>query len=392
MRDYEDFEIIEAITSGGTRPYVIDKNLDFVPWAKARIDDLASRNRSRRTLDNNAQALRHLAAYMKYSRLKSLTDFDDRSDLLFGFREWLRNPYSDQADNVAVILQPDKGGHPKKRQDSTVNVYVGCISALLRNAYIQGILKKDPIPYTRRPVSPSRRATYSIVASTEERLREVNGLTLEIPREPPKVLSKKRREAALAACRQPRDSAILVTLMEGGFRAGELLGMRVEDVDFAQSGIHVVRRLDNPNGALAKGEDRFVDMPKEVMALLHEYLSKDWLSSRPKTDMLWVVVADPMNVRNGEAMDKDTLRSLFGAIGRRAKFGIHPHMLRHTHITDLVRDYRRRGEPIDWKFIADRVGHENVAETMQTYSHLSPEDHKSEYERLRSRRAQGRST
>jgi len=88
---------------------------------------------------------------------------------------------------------------------------------------------------------------------------------------------------ALSDARSPRadpggfrDRLICLKLKEGGFRLGELLGMRLSDLDFGKRGVHVRFRTNNENAARAKagyGRDRFVHLPPPLLGLLDLYLT-----------------------------------------------------------------------------------------------------------------------
>jgi integrase/recombinase XerD len=71
---------------------------------------------------------------------------------------------------------------------------------------------------------------------------------------------------------------------------------------------------------------------------------------------------------------------MFEYYSRRSRVTIHPHALRHTHATDLVRSYLRDGEAVDWKFVQERLGHASGVTTMQIYTHLTDEDRRRAYE------------
>ena len=69
--------------------------------------------------------------------------------------------------------------------------------------------------------------------------------------------------ALLGACRSARDRLIVLLMARAGLRRGEVLGLRRSDVhlladsrglgcEVARAHLHVVRREDNPNGAVAK--------------------------------------------------------------------------------------------------------------------------------------------
>lgn len=54
-------------------------------------------------------------------------------------------------------------------------------------------------------------------------------------------------------------------------------------------------------------------------------------------------------------------------------------MLRHTHATELVREYISKSEQINWKYISKMLGHSTVTTTMKIYAHLTPKDYKKEF-------------
>lgn len=367
------YRIIEAVTSKGTRPYLVNDRLDFVGWHREYIDYLCQEGRSQNTLRNKAYALKHLADFLHEEGL-GLGDLD--SDRLFDFRNWLSNPFRSGPQNVSA-LPGTSVQNGKRLEPSSVDEYISCISSYLRFAVKKGLLKVDPTPYFRKQILHG-------VSTLESKKRfsthKINGLRQNKRNGRPKTITKAIFRKMLNATVGNRDKALLCLLYEGGFRSGEVLGMRVEDISFEDCGIWVRRRLDNPNGALAKGEDRFVELPLEVMALVELYLSEEWLSAGPKHEMLWINSKTPKRESLGNPLS--SLSAIFLTLSQVVEVHVHPHMLRHSHVTNLARGYRERGEPIDWKFISSRVGHSSVTVTMQTYAHLGPEDHKPEYRRV----------
>ena len=100
-----------------------------------------------------------------------------------------------------------------------------------------------------------------------------------------------------------RDRLLCLLLKEGGFRLGELLGTRMEDLDFGKQGVHVRFRADNQNGARAKagyGRDRFVHLPFTVLGLLDVYITEVWIEANPRTDHLWIVLKKEARDRDGQ--------------------------------------------------------------------------------------------
>jgi integrase/recombinase XerD len=89
-------------------------------------------------------------------------------------------------------------------------------------------------------------------------------------------------------------------------------------------------------------------------------------------------------------MTKSTLDSMFKYYSKKTGIKIHPHMLRHTHATELAREYISKGEQINWEYISKRLGHSSITTTMEIYAHLKPEDYKKEYQRLQEYKKQKR--
>jgi len=174
----------------------------------------------------------------------------------------------------------------------------------------------------------------------------------------------------------------------------ELLGMRMEDLEFGKQGVHIRFRPDNENGARAKagyGNDRFVHLPTDVLGLLDVYLTEIWIEASPGTDHLWIVLKKEAKSREGRstygtALTVAAVEKVFQHYSQKSGVILHPHVLRHTHATTLVRSYLQNGESVDWKFVQERLGHASVVTTMQTYTHLTNEDRQHAYERYQQKR------
>lgn len=89
----------------------------------------------------------------------------------------------------------------------------------------------------------------------------------------------------------------------------------------------------------------------------------------------------------GAALTMAAVEKMFQYYSKRSGIMLHPHVLRHTHATALVRSYSQDGEAVDWKFIQERLGHASVVTTMQTYTHLTNEDRKWAYDQYQERRS-----
>src|SRR5204863_4596265 len=116
-----------------------------------------------------------------------------------------------------------------------------------------------------------------------------------------------------------------------------------------------------------------------------------WIEATPAATHLWIVLNKRAKSREGgstygAALTVAAVEKMFQYYSQRSGIKLHPHVLRHTHATALVRSYLREGEAVDWKFIQQRLGHASVVTTMQTYTHLTNEDRKWAYDRYQQRR------
>jgi integrase/recombinase XerC len=146
-----------------------------------------------------------------------------------------------------------------------------------------------------------------------------------------------------------REAAILETLYGSGLRAAELVGLNVEDVDFAADVLRVRGK---------GGKDRIVPMGRQERSALERYLDRRRNSREPAVFL------------NGRGT-RLTTRSV-QTIVRRAMLRVpdasatNPHSLRHAFATHLL----ERGA--DLRAVQELLGHSSLA-TTQVYSHVTAE-------------------
>ncbi|MED1285832.1 tyrosine-type recombinase/integrase [Bacillus mycoides] len=380
---YEVVSIREAQTDNGTMYYLMDENLDFIPLVKEYLDMIqarAEREVSPNTIRTYCYNLWYFIVYLKIKGLDVL-DLDGKPDILTNFKLWLKNPYRFY-ENVEML---DCEYVEDNLKVSTVNAIVDRVSSLFLWLKASKRIKDNPVVYRNVMVSNAMRDKDMLSHTRRSRTVQKNILKSKVPHVIPKTIDQKDFKTYLEAVNLLRDKIILLALKEGGLRSGELLGIKLEDIDYGEQGIHIRFRPDNENGSRAKvgyGRDRFVHLPSDLMVLIDRYISSDWVNNDPVTDFLFVVVNSNNPMDNGKPMKKSTITSTLNHYNRKTGIKLNTHKLRHTHVTELAREYISKREPINWKYIQERVGHKNVATTMQIYAHLNAEDHKKEYQRM----------
>ena len=381
----------------GRMYYLIDGNYDFIPDAKEFLDWKAATNRAPATMKAYCS---RLLWYYRFLWQHDLRVLEATPANLTEFVIWLCNPYRDSA-TVSPIHQASP------LTASSVNLILQVVGAFYRFLVRRGRVSESPVCYvdvprgkwlTERDLLAHTRRGQAVVQRMELKLKEPSRLLPTVSEQEFQTFIDSIHMGQDPNGDPPgfRDRLLCLMLKEGGFRIGEILGLRMEDLEFGKQGVHVRFRSDNENGARAKagyGHDRFVHLPSDILGLLDIYLTEVWIEATPATTHLWIVLNKRAKSREGDstygaALTVATVEKMFQYYSQRSGIKLHPHVLRHTHATALVRSYLREGEAVDWKFIQERLGHASVVTTMQTYTHLTNEDRKWAYDRYQQRRSE----
>ena len=183
--------------------------------------------------------------------------------------------------------------------------------------------------------------------------------------------------AVLRGCRSARDQLIVLLMARAGLRRGEVLGLRRGDVHLLadsrglgcpipRAHVHVVRREDNLNGAVAKSRrQRVVPLDFMIVQALDVYeFERFRFPAAASSDFLLVnLFREPV----GAPMRLDAVNDLIAAASRRAGLspGPRPHQLRHAFASNVL----DAGGTIDEA--QDLLGHASISST-QVYTHPDP--------------------
>lgn len=165
----------------------------------------------------------------------------------------------------------------------------------------------------------------------------------------PTVLPKEEIISLLRATRNLKHRAILAMIYSSGLRIGELLELKLADID-------VLRRqvlVKNSKGR----KDRMVVLAASMLPLLNNYLS----TYNPK-----VYFAEG---QTGGIYSAQSIRVFLQESCRRAgiKKKVSPHSLRHSYATHMLEN------GIDLRYIQELLGH-SKPETTMIYTHVSRKD------------------
>jgi integrase len=184
-------------------------------------------------------------------------------------------------------------------------------------------------------------------------------------------------ECATLLAALPRDRALWATAMFAGLRRGELLALRIEDVDLGAGLIHVRRGWDVKAGEILtkSGKDRRVPIP----AILRDYLDEHLLGLAWSEGLVFGASATspftitPTGRRAKTAWKAENDRRLQAA----EKAGESPdsvellqpimlHECRHTFASLMI------AAGVNAKALSTYMGHATISITLDRYGHLMP--------------------
>lgn len=337
---------------------------DFLPIQPVRefLHYLENVERSPNTVRSYAF---HLKLYWEFLESRQLDWAAISVVELADFMAWLRNP----SPSSVVSMQEVEA----KRTESTVNAILTSVCMLYDFQERTG--QVPHIPLYRSQVMPGRRYKSFLHHITKGKPVRTRLLKLKVPKRTPKTISQEQVQQLIDACGRIRDKFLVCLLYETGMRIGQALGLRHEDIKSWDNQIQIVYRDDNANGARAKSKDsNTIHVSKELMGLYSEYLERELMEVLEDSFSDYVFV----NLWDGEIgapMTYSSVMDLFNRLKRKTGIAIHPHMLRHTHATELIR------EGMEMAYVQKRLGHASIQTTIDTYVHVSNEDMKQEYQK-----------
>ena len=156
-----------------------------------------------------------------------------------------------------------------------------------------------------------------------------------------------------------RNTLILELLYSTGIRVGELVNIKLKDIEFNKKEIRI----------LGKGnKERIVLFGSRCYNLINKYLDNFYKKYNTlNSDYLL------LGVKGNKINDREVRKIVDDAVNRAGiKLNISPHVLRHTFATHML------NEGADLKSVQQLLGHESLS-TTTIYTHLSNERLRSVY-------------
>jgi integrase/recombinase XerD len=342
-----------VIPGSGTRSWTVlgDDDVPVVPVDRflAYLTDIG---RSPNTVKAYAHDLKD---YWCFIGFRGLDWREARLEDIGEFVVWLQLPPSGRAGEVAVL--PSVAAEVAA---STVNRKLAAVSAFYAHQARSGAGAGDLLAAWRTGGRGGWKPFLHHVTKGEA--YRGRAIALRQEKKLPRILSVAEEQAILDACTRLRDRFFFAVLHETGCRAGEVLGLRHEDIAAAECEISVVPR-ENANGARAKSGGRTVPVGPELIRLYADYLHEEY--GPACSDYVFINIwAEP----KGHAWPYQAVYDLVLRLRARTGIVFDPHWYRHGAATRWLRD----GVPIE--VVSALLGHSSVAVTSSVYGHLTVED------------------
>ncbi|MGW6570509.1 tyrosine-type recombinase/integrase [Streptomyces sp. NPDC054975] len=354
---------------------VIDGDFKIHREATAFLEQVRGLGRSVNTERNYAC---RLALYLTWCDERGLSWSDPGFENLVRFRDWL----------VSVPLPP-RGRRNQSairfRRDGSANAILGTMTQFLLFGVGPGWVSEQVAMAVVKP--KFLRFLPRGVAGEGRGERVVMERTLKFATTDPGIecFTTEQVELMIRLARNARDRFLIVLMRATGMRIGETLGMRRADVHFLADSrllgchvsgphVHVHRRRDNANNALAKSrKSRTIPVSEDVAGYYRDYQwEREAVPEAADSDMVFVnLFRAPL----GRAMSYPNAKQLFDRLAKWGEVVARPHMLRHTAATEWI----RAGVPRD--VVQDLLGHEWPG-SLKPYLHTTDSERREAVERV----------
>ena len=150
-----------------------------------------------------------------------------------------------------------------------------------------------------------------------------------------------------------RDEGVLLILLYTGLRVGELVNLKIKDIDFLTRTLKVVGK---------GGKYREVPLKMEVSEGIKEYMEKERKNHKHSSSEYLFLTQ-----RAGK-MDKDTVNKILNKQGRDLNLKMKHHKFSHTFCTRLL------SKGVELTTVAKLAGHSTIQTTATFYINTSRED------------------
>jgi site-specific recombinase XerD len=291
-----------------------------------------------------------LALYLTWATARGVDVCGPSVEELAGFARWLERTPSRKhrrgrnrrraADPRVVSLEPTRSPQTVDGILAATVEFVRCSASRgwCERSVAAALSTRRELRFLPAGLDPPEHGGHRVVQRRAVRRRRVE--------RPPQTLAREQVGALVDACTNPRDRFIIDALYATGLRVAELSGLRLSDLHLVPSArhlgceapgphLHVVRREDNENGALAKSIfPRRVPVCRELVWRYNAYRAeRDRVPEAAASDF---VLVNLYRAPLGRALSAGSVEELFVRLSAKVGFRARPHMLRHSFASEVA--------------------------------------------------------
>lgn len=319
--------------------------------------------------------------FMSFLEQQQLTYLDFMPTHALDLLAYLRTiPNRKQVQRLGLVLCTTEAGQPATHLSaSSINRILAAVSSFYEYLILSGRLlsRENPIQKIDDAVTArvlERHQPFMGHASQQRPIRRV--VRVKTISRVPRPMSEEQITALLGSLRSIRDKAMILLMLQGGFRPGEVLNLHLEDIQYGKRRVIVRYRDDHPKGVRTKSRrERVVDLHEpEALQALSTYVMQE----RPQEgESSLVFLVGGQGKRRLEPLGYHALVKLFERhcerLGIREPW-VTPHALRHTHATRMWEGGMRE------LALQKRLGHASP-ESTRIYTQVSDPMMVAEYQR-----------
>lgn len=367
-------QVVKEVDDGIVRGVLLldDEGGEVEPVTRF-LSHLIDANYSPNTVCAYAYDLRHLAVFLD-ERSLGWNDFGPATALEFlGYLR--RVPSRRPAQRLGLTVATEQG---RLLSAATVQRALAATSSFFEWAIAAEHYTAGDNPMQRKVDHalgrvPDRHLPFVGAASRQRPVRRT--VRVRLPLRLPRPITSEDIDAILASLTRLRDLAILLLMLDGGLRPGEVLCLQLDDVSYGRRRVTIRKRDDHPRGARAKARhERVVDLHEpRTLDAVNRYV----LHERPlEADSPFLFLVGGTGSRRCDPLSYQAV--VRGFARRLDRLGIRtpdktPHALRHTHATAMWEGGMRE------LALQKRLGHASP-ESIRVYTRVSDEQVLADYD------------
>lgn len=303
------------------------------------------------------------------------TDWQDFGPAIaLDFLGWLRKrPSRRPAQRLGLAVTGSEG---RLLAAATAARVLAAVSSFYEWAIVSELFEAEN-PMRRNPDPALARVTerhrpFTGGASRQQPVRRQ--IRVKLPLRLPRPLAEPDVAALLESMTCLRDLGMVLLMLDGGLRPGEVLGLHLEDISYGRRRVTVRKRDDHPGGVRGKSlQERVVDvLEPRTLDAVNRYV----LRERPsRSGSPFVFLVGGRGVRACEPLSYAALVRMFArrldGLGLRTPDKT-PHALRHTHASWMWEAGMRE------LALQKRLGHASP-ESTRIYTRVSDAQVRDEY-------------